>query len=117
MPRGDGTGPNGMGSMTGRGAGYCAGLPNPGNVQGGFGRGGMRAFGGRAGRGYRNMFYATGLPGSVRGRSQGMGYDPMYQVSPEQEVDMMKSHAQNLKSELEILEKDIQQTEQAQKKE
>ncbi|NLG67487.1 MAG: DUF5320 domain-containing protein, partial [Actinobacteria bacterium] len=25
MPRGDGTGPEGMGPMTGRGAGYCAG--------------------------------------------------------------------------------------------
>jgi hypothetical protein len=26
MPLGDGTGPAGMGSMTGRAAGYCAGL-------------------------------------------------------------------------------------------
>ena len=30
MPRGDGTGPMGMGSMTGRGAGYCAGFNTPG---------------------------------------------------------------------------------------
>ena len=30
MPRGDGTGPTGMGSMTGRAAGYCAGFRIPG---------------------------------------------------------------------------------------
>ena len=30
MPRGDRTGPRGMGPMTGRGAGFCAGLNMPG---------------------------------------------------------------------------------------
>jgi len=30
MPAGDGTGPRGMGPMTGRGAGYCAGYGAPG---------------------------------------------------------------------------------------
>jgi hypothetical protein len=30
MPRGDGTGPAGMGPMTGRAAGYCAGYTVPG---------------------------------------------------------------------------------------
>ena len=30
MPFGDGTGPRGMGAMTGRGAGYCAGFGQPG---------------------------------------------------------------------------------------
>ena len=30
MPRGDGTGPQGMGPMTGRAAGYCAGYNAPG---------------------------------------------------------------------------------------
>ena len=30
MPRGDGTGPTGMGPMTGWGAGYCAGNSVPG---------------------------------------------------------------------------------------
>jgi hypothetical protein len=39
MPRGDGTGPNGAGTMTGRGAGYCAGFSVPGFVGGGRGRG------------------------------------------------------------------------------
>ena len=30
MPGGDGTGPQGLGPMTGRGAGYCAGFDTPG---------------------------------------------------------------------------------------
>jgi hypothetical protein len=30
MPFGDGTGPRGMGPMTGRGAGYCPGFARPG---------------------------------------------------------------------------------------
>ncbi len=30
MPGGDGTGPRGLGSMTGRAAGYCAGYSTPG---------------------------------------------------------------------------------------
>jgi len=30
MPGGDGTGPAGLGPMTGRAAGYCAGYPVPG---------------------------------------------------------------------------------------
>jgi len=38
MPRGDGTGPMGMGPMTGRAAGYCAGYPMPGFMNPGGGR-------------------------------------------------------------------------------
>ncbi|MHB1417218.1 MAG: DUF5320 domain-containing protein [Chloroflexota bacterium] len=30
MPRGDGTGPRGLGPQTGRGAGYCTGNSTPG---------------------------------------------------------------------------------------
>jgi hypothetical protein len=56
MPRGDGTGPMGMGPMTGRGAGFCTGFAAPGYVNPvGYGCG----LGG--GRGFRRMFYATGL--------------------------------------------------------
>ena len=33
MPRGDGTGPMGMGANTGRGAGYCAGAQQYGNAR------------------------------------------------------------------------------------
>ena len=54
MPRGDGTGPLGRGSMTGRGMGYCAGFDAPGYANsarvGGRMRG--RCFGFGRGMGY-----------------------------------------------------------------
>ena len=72
MPRGDGTGPSGMGPMTGRAAGYCAGYPVPGFVNPAIGRGYRGAGRGRGGGwGRRNWFYATGLPGWARA---GYGY-------------------------------------------
>ncbi len=49
MPRGDQTGPNGEGPMTGRAMGYCAGFGMPGFANSGFGRG----FGFRRGFGRR----------------------------------------------------------------
>jgi hypothetical protein len=43
MPRGDGTGPDGEGPMTGRRMGFCTGYNTPGYMNQGFGRGqGMR---------------------------------------------------------------------------
>ncbi len=65
MPRGDGTGPMGMGPMTGRGAGYCNGVAAPGYADPvEFTRGFGCGFG--RGRGFRRMFYATGVPGRAR---------------------------------------------------
>ena len=57
MPGGDGTGPMGMGAMTGRAAGYCAGYAAAGfaNPVGGRGRGfwgAGRGRGGGRGRGF-----------------------------------------------------------------
>ena len=43
MPRGDGTGPGGMGPMTGRAAGYCAGYSVPGYMNPVPGRGAWAA--------------------------------------------------------------------------
>ena len=61
MPRGDRTGPMGMGPMTGRGAGHCNGFAEPGYTNPvGFARGFGCGFG--RGRGHRNMFRATGMP-------------------------------------------------------
>jgi hypothetical protein len=74
MPGGDGTGPMGLGSMTGRAAGYCAGYPVPGYMnpvpgrgysgRGYFGWG--RGMGRGGGRGRRNWYYTTGLTGWQR---------------------------------------------------
>jgi hypothetical protein len=48
MPRGDGTGPNGQGPMTGRRMGFCAGFNVPGFMNPCFGRGFGRGFAWRA---------------------------------------------------------------------
>jgi hypothetical protein len=71
MPFGDGTGPRGMGSMTGRGVGYCAGFRRPGFLNPGFGRGWFgfnRGFGLGIGRG--------------RGRGLGRGWLSPYTYYP-----------------------------------
>ena len=47
MPRGDGTGPMGMGPMTGRGAGLCGGFAVPGAMNNSGGLGVCRRGGGR----------------------------------------------------------------------
>ncbi len=52
MPRGDGTGPNGMGPMTGRRAGYCAGYGVPGYMNDVPVRGRGYGYGWGYGRGY-----------------------------------------------------------------
>ena len=103
MPRGDGTGPAGMGSMTGRAAGYCAGYSVPGfaNPYGGrYSGAGRGAFGGR-GRGYRNQYYSTGLPawgGQVGYPTYGSPYIPG--VDPKEEVKMLKDQAGMLEKQL-----------------
>jgi len=81
MPFGDGTGPRGMGPMTGRGVGYCAGFVQPGFVNPipgrrwfGFGRGWSRAYGypyiGRYGQPAPYLGYSYPYHGS--------GYLPRY---------------------------------------
>jgi len=70
MPGGDGTGPMGMGSMTGRGMGYCAGYSVPGSANYGFGRG-MGC-----GRGFRRMFNRTGMMGWARYGAYPYGFQP-----------------------------------------
>jgi hypothetical protein len=73
MPGGDGTGPVGMGPMTGRIAGFCAGYPVPGYMSPVGGRG----FFGR-GRGFGAV--AAGDTGFMqRGYQAGQGPDSIIQ--------------------------------------
>lgn len=58
MPRRDGTGPMGMGSMTGRGAGVCTGFAAPDYMNSGIGYG----MGYGRGRGFRRMLCCTDVP-------------------------------------------------------
>lgn len=55
MPYGDGTGPEGRGSMTGRQAGYCTGNDRPGRFERGFGFGIGRGQGRGMGRRAQNF--------------------------------------------------------------
>ena len=124
MPGGDGTGPAGLGSMTGRGAGYCAGYEAPGFTSargpwsGGRGRGG-----GRWGR--RNWFYTTGLTGWQRpaygypGGPYGMPYGaPVGQsLNKEEEFNVLKGQAEDLEYTLNGIKKRIEEIEAKTKKE
>lgn len=102
MPGRDGTGPMGQGPMTGGGFGFCA--PNQqtgtfrGAVPGAFGAGrGFFCRGGGMGRGFRNMYYATGQPGWARANA---GY-PDY--SKESEIKMLEQNMENMRQRLEQL--------------
>ncbi|MEW6607931.1 MAG: DUF5320 domain-containing protein [bacterium] len=130
MPRGDGTGPMGMGPMTGRAAGYCAGYQMPGyanSIPGwgfgmGFGRG--RGFSMGRGRGFRHWYYATGLPGWARfGYPQpaypyppSVGYPYGPELTPDQERRMLHDEANALKQSLQDVESRISALEKATKK-
>jgi len=93
--------------MTGRAAGYCAGYPVPGflnpAVRGGLGIG----FGG-GGRGWRNMYYATGLPGWLRFGWPGYAAP----VTPQDEAAALKAQADLLQKQLEAITKRIAELEQ-----
>jgi len=95
MPQGDRTGPNGQGSMTGRGIGYCAGFNAPGFVNSGFGRGMGRGFG--RGRGFA-------------WRTKAMQAVPIQQVQPtviteKQEKQYLEQELGTLKEEMNEIEK------------
>lgn len=101
MPFGDSTGPMGQGPMTGRGAGYCAGYDRPGyaNPRGWFGRG----------RGYRNWYRATGVPGWQRAQMGypawgGWGYYPPAQPTVKEEKEMIQGEMEALKEQMKSLE-------------
>lgn len=105
MPFGDRTGPYGFGPRTGRGFGFCSGFDLPGFLARTF-RGGWSGFGrgcrgffscfGR-GRGWRNLFWSTGLPGWARS-----GYSDV--IKSEGEESFLKKEAEFLKQQLEWVE-------------
>ena len=119
MPRGDGTGPAGMGPMTGRAAGYCAGYGVPGyaNPVGGrgFGLGWGRGFGRGLGLGFRGGRgrWATGWGGYGPAP-----YAPAYGGAPfgaapttAQETDALKGQAEYLEDALDGVKKRLAELE------
>lgn len=118
MPGGDGTGPAGMGSMTGRGMGWCVGNAGPGlgrmgpGVGPGLGRG-------RGGWGRRNWFYATGL---TAWQQAGMAQTPFARpdagsfpgpMTKEQELEALGGQAAYLADVLANIKKRIEELQEA----
>ena len=129
MPGGDGTGPAGLGPMTGRAAGYCAGYTAPGYASV-IGRRGFWGGGRGGGWGRRNWFYASGLTGWQRAS---LGWSPfpgpaagppVFAVSPsapsgnrEQQLDALKGQADYLENALEGIRRQIEELESKTKQE
>ena len=125
MPGGDGTGPMGMGPMTGRRAGYCAGYAAPGYtnpVRGrgrgfGFGRGWGRGGGFGRGLAWRHGWFGHGPAGGYP-----YGVTPYYgdsnasEFTPQQEAEMLKKEAKAMQDEINSINQHIGELESAAKK-
>ena len=111
MPGGDGTGPAGLGPMTGRAAGFCAGYSVPGymNPIGGRGYWGI----GRGGRPW----------GGGRGRCFGGGHGRMFGalqpaiMTAEQELASLKNQAALMEEQMSATKSRIEELESSEKKE
>jgi len=127
MPRGDRTGPSGMGPMTGRAAGYCAGYNVPGymNPYEGQGRGLARGYrgGGGGGRGFRRGFVSPFQVNPPLYQPYAGGFYPQTDPVPlgnfpgapfqdkNQELEVLKSNADYLTSALEDVKHRIEELE------
>jgi hypothetical protein len=105
----------GMGPMTGRGAGFCAGYAAPGYMNNAparafgmrFGRGAGFGWGFHArGFGRRNRFYAGGTP--VRAWA-GRWNAPMTAPDPEMEKQALKNQAEDLQLQLDAIKKRLEE--------
>ena len=103
MPGGNGTGPAGMGPMTGRAAGFCAGFGVPGyaNPVGGRGYWGRGRGMGR-GRGFGRGFGGFGAAGLYPANAASG-------VTAEQELEALKQQAEFMQSNLSQINERIEQ--------
>lgn len=113
MPRGDGTGPLGLGPRTGRGLGYCAGYNVPGylNPIGAYWGWWGRGPGWGRGRGFRWMYYLTGLPGWARGWYGYVPPYPAYNPYNVNEKDILSAEAKYLEDQLKYIRERLDQLE------
>ena len=131
MPAGDGTGPMGMGPMTGRGTGYCGGYEAPGYANpwprmgmawrrgrgGRFGGwGGGWGLGWGRGRGWRAGYYGPYRSGYGFGYAPPAGappagYGPYAPPSAEDEVAYLRTQAEWLRDTLESITSRIEELE------
>jgi len=118
VPRGDGTGPAGMGPMTGRAAGYCSGSGVPGYANRWSGRGRGVGFG-------TGMGWGRGRGWGWRAAGPGYGYmPPAYPAAPpagwgwygapqnaDAELSYLKAQAETLSQALANIQKRIESLE------
>jgi hypothetical protein len=91
--------------MTGRGLGNCSNYDTPGLINPAPGCGLGRRFGFRGGgRGWRHEYYATGLPRWARAGNESL--------TLEQEATALKAQAGRLQSQLDAINKRIENIEQ-----
>jgi len=119
MPGGDRTGPMGMGPMTGRAAGYCAGFsvpgyanPIPGRGRGfgrGLGRGLGRGRGWGRGFGFRGAAYAYGNPYYGDPYLAAPYYGP--EVNSQQEAQILREQAKAMQEEISAINDRIKELE------
>ena len=111
MPRGDRTGPNGMGPMTGRAVGYCSGNPVPGFANSWYGRGGWFGRGLGLGRsrggsyGYRAVYPPYAPPANTG------YYPPAPMPTPEANLSLLRAQAEQLNTMLADIQKQIEELE------
>ena len=113
MPRGDRTGPGGLGPMTGRSLGYCAGYSSPGYTKGpgmGFGRGRGRGFGYGRGMawhrgwgGWGGYWEPIGVPYAVAPVVNPFAPGAVQNITPENQVAMLKQEKEYLESEIKAI--------------
>lgn len=108
MPGGDRTGPMGQGSMTGWGAGFCAGHGNAGFANSGRGRGFGCGFARGSARGWRHRFLAADLPGRVRAAGTS---NPPAPLSREEEIEFLRARSEQMRQDLEQISRRLNQLE------
>ena len=108
MPRGDRTGPAGMGPMTGRGMGYCAGYDRPGFASPAAGRSFGRGFGRSFGRG-RGFGWAPARPYPHEAYT---GYYQPRSYSREDEMADLKAEKDLIERDMKTMQEDIKAIEQ-----
>ncbi len=110
MPGGDGTGPRGMGPMTGRGAGFCAGYSTGGYANTVFGRyvgfGFGRARGCGLGRGFgRGLGWYEAFADGYYGNQY------LREITPKQEAEALKKQAKVMQDEINAINEHIKELE------
>lgn len=108
MPKGDRSGPMGVGARSGRVAGYCAGFDRPdyanaaptGGVGMGMGRRNRRWGGPGGGRGWRQRYFSGGMP-------ERMPIDNPSSVAPytgpQMDIDFLRNRSRILQLELDAI--------------